>query len=153
MNKLYLVAFGCWLVTAPSHAENLDRRTAIANAMSNMMDAFGFFGNQTIPKMPMSGNNSMPWNWQPNLNTRLDGTWIGSNGERWHIQGTNFYLQAADGRQISGMLRIGERMLALYQPQFNRYMLYEYVIQENRLALRDRYGNVLLYGLSFPPLR
>lgn len=134
--KIYFLIFIHYLIAIPALAEPSDRRAAMADAMSNMMESFGMFGDQTFIR------NNMP---QPSVNNELNGTWLGNSGERLQIQNTNFYLQAADGRQISGILKVRERMLALHQPRYNLTMLYEYALQDNRLALRDRMGNLLLY--------
>lgn len=149
MYKIYFLIFIHYLIAMPAIAEPSDRRAAMADAMLNMMESFGMFGDQASIRnnIPQILNNpNLPWaNWQAGINNELNGTWLGNSGERLQIQNTNFYLQATDGRQISGILKVRERILALHQPRYNITMLYEYALQDHRLALRDRMGNLLLY--------
>jgi len=151
IRRLCFLLFISNLLATVVVAENLDRRAVMAEAMLNMMESFGFFGNKSDSRggSPPAWNQ-MPqfpttWNLPFNINGRLDGMWLGLSGERLQFQGGNFYLQAADGRQISGAVQVRERMLALHQPKFNLTMVYEYAIQDNKLALRDRQGNIMLY--------
>lgn len=145
----------------------------MSEAMTAMMEAMGLFWNQATtgaassqpwnyPATPSPNiapwnnfNGNMPWLnpsgnnfWglkSPNINNGLDGVWISNSGERLYIQGSNFYLRPADGRQISGILQIRGRMLMLQNPRLRWSMLYEYAIHDNRLAMRDVHGNLWLY--------
>lgn len=174
-NSIALLFYWFSIFPCLSIADNTDRRAIMAESILSMMDAMGWFWNQALTKsapqqnwnhqsIPLNvapwnawnnWNSSMPWpnsiqnnflnSQPPNMNNELDGNWISNSGELLQIKGDNFYLQATDGRKIWGILQIHARMLMLQQPRLRLNMLYEYAIQNNRLALRDVQGNLLLY--------
>ena len=76
----------------------------------------------------------------------LDGTWIGSGGDRLRIRGRRFSLcPGRVSRACSGTLRIyGDRFIA-YSPLSRATTQYQFRKRGDILLLRDVYGNYLLF--------
>ena len=75
----------------------------------------------------------------------LEGTWMGRNGDYLVVHGVEFHLFASPEHVIGGLFRIEGDSLALMNTETGITRLYEYAMQEGRLVLRDRDGQILLY--------
>jgi hypothetical protein len=83
--------------------------------------------------------------WGQASGTSLDGSWVGRTGERLWIGSGRFRLESGANREIEGLLRLRDKILALYSPAHDRSWVYEYAEHEGRLALRDTQGRIYLY--------
>ncbi|MES9957601.1 MAG: hypothetical protein ABW086_11160 [Sedimenticola sp.] len=127
------------------------------------------FGN---PMSPMSGfgmpNNfnpgSMPFNsfggapaynpWRampqfapaPSITEQLDGSWQGQAGDMLVIRNGRFRIYRDKDNFREGRIHIeNEQILSMQELSSGQSLRYEYAEQEGRLALRDEWGNLLLY--------
>jgi len=96
-------------------------------------------GQDWMRQMP--GAN-MPW--FPGSTAALDGVWQGASGEMLEIRGDRFRLAAGAG-YVEGWLRTKGNVLSMRTAQTNTTRTYEYATSQGRLALRDVYGQLLLY--------
>ncbi|MET0106891.1 MAG: hypothetical protein ABW072_17385 [Sedimenticola sp.] len=141
------------------------------NPMSPM-NSFGTMPGFNNPMSPMSGfgmpNNfnpgSMPFNsfggapaynpWRampqfapaPSITEQLDGSWQGQAGDMLVIRNGRFRIYRDKDNFREGRIHIeNEQILSMQELSSGQSLRYEYAEQEGRLALRDEWGNLLLY--------
>lgn len=106
----------------------------MANSPAATLDPSGGQLMQSIPGFQASGSSP------------LDGAWQGSRGEYLLIEGERFRLHAADSqRHIDGSLRTQGNIVGFLYPERQAALMYRYRVEEDRMALQDQNGNVLLY--------
>ena len=81
----------------------------------------------------------------PFTGTSLDGIWQGRSGDVLVMWGNRFRIYADTDRFTEGQLRVQGNQLWLHNPTSNTTQRYEYALYQGRLALRDAYGQLLLY--------
>jgi len=75
----------------------------------------------------------------------LDGAWRSSTGEYLLIEGERFRLHADAERYIDGRLRTRGHIVGFLYPERQSALLYRYRVEDDRMALQDKQGQVLLY--------
>jgi len=102
----------------------------------------------TQPLQTMQGN--MPGiGKQAGQSSQLNGVWLGQQGDTLQIQGDYFVLSSRhSGRSLSGQIQTKGQYLLLYIQSSGSKQLYQYAIDQGRMVLRDRQGNLLLYRLQ-----
>ncbi len=106
--------------------------------MSSMPGATA--GQQMMRQMP--GSNSP---WYPLAASELDGVWQGQGGDLLEIRGDRFRLAGGAGRHIEGQLRTQGNVISMRNARTEATRSYEYAVHQGRLALRDPYGQLMLY--------
>lgn len=137
----YLLVF-LWII--PNMVTAADQRPAIADAMLNMMNAMMGIGSNNSYYAPPYTPQTIPQYFFPTPN-HINGIWLSNRGEQLRIQGSRFHLDSGRGRSTTGTLQIRDKILILYNPQFNRRWIYEYAVSNGRLALRNAQGQIFLY--------
>jgi hypothetical protein len=148
---------------------------AMADAMTRMMDAMGFKGSGSdsgrsasslgMPSMPSpfgmpgwppgyggfpggfsggfpGGFPSMPSTW---TGSPLEGTWEAAGGGLLIVQGSNYRLYAPNGGFVDGTLRVSGDRVVLESSRADVSLEFDYALDQDRLALRDRSGQVYPY--------
>ncbi len=99
------------------------------------------YGSTSDPGVPGGGwgypGSSAPYR-------TLQGRWVGVSGDVLDLSGNRFRLQGGQ-YAISGRYVIDDNHLLLYTPQSPRVTEYRFAYQGPRLALRDSYGQTLLF--------
>jgi hypothetical protein len=131
------------------------------------MDPWSWYGDwwQQLPAEAMTGAaggaSGWPWEWMSAMpggwdggaagEPRLDGTWRGTNGAILIIRGSRFRI-LADGQQCArgAFLTYGPRFVA-YCAQADVTQSYEFEYRGDRFALKDRYGEIVLYARQSGP--
>jgi len=77
----------------------------------------------------------------------LEGVWLGQSWEVLVIRDGRFRIYQNPDHYREGQLRLQEDRLTMQDPESGHQMEYDYILEENHLALRDPWGGVLLYRL------
>lgn len=87
-----------------------------------------------------------PWNYSGSgaAYRALQGRWIGASGDLLAMDADRFVLRAGQ-YAIAGRYRVQNDHLLLYSPQDGRVIEYRLAFQGPGLALRDSYGQTLLF--------
>jgi hypothetical protein len=85
----------------------------------------------------------------PSSTAILDGKWQSNSGEVMVIDNGQFRIYRSRSEYRDGRLRLhGRSLLSLQDLNSGNSMEFEYALQNDRLALRDQRGNLLLYKRS-----
>jgi hypothetical protein len=99
--------------------------------MGQMMEGFA-------PGSPMTG--AMPWGM-----SQLEGIWEGSDDGLLIVQGTRYRIYAPFSGYIDGDIRVTGDRIELTNRRESFSQEFEYALDQGRLVLRDRQGQVYLY--------
>jgi hypothetical protein len=80
----------------------------------------------------------------------LDGRWQSSTGEWLLISGDYFEVRSSEGSARGRLAVQGERLYT-YSPELGVSLEYEFALDRERLALRDPYGQLLLFRRASTP--
>lgn len=105
--------------------------TSQMGQMGQMMERFN-------PGSAMTG--AMPWTAAP-----LEGIWEGSDDGLLIVQGGRYRIYAPFSGYIDGDIRIEGDRVALTNRRENFSQEFEYALDQGRLVLRDRQGQIYLY--------
>ena len=105
--------------------------TSQVGQMSQMMERFN-------PGSAMSG--AMPWAAGP-----LEGIWEGSDDGLLIVQGGRYRIYAPFSGYIDGDIRITAERVELSNRREGFTQQFEYALDQGRLVLRDRQGQIYLY--------
>lgn len=100
-----------------------------AGQMAQMMERFA-------PGAPMRG--AMPWG-------PLEGIWEGSDDGLLIVQGGRYRIYAPFSGYIDGDIRVSGDRVELTNRRESFAQEFEYALDQGRLVLRDRHGQVYLY--------
>jgi hypothetical protein len=105
--------------------------TSQMGQMGQMLERFD-------PGSAMTG--AMPWTAGP-----LEGIWEGSDDGLLIVQGGRYRIYAPFSGYIDGDIRISGDRVALTNRRENFSQEFEYALDQGRLVLRDRQGQIYLY--------
>jgi hypothetical protein len=87
----------------------------------------------------------------PGGGTRLQGTWRGSNGETMQFWGgKNFRLYGTEGRSVEGGYLQYQDRLITYIPETDVVRMYEFEYRPDMFAIRDSYGQIIVFRRGTP---
>jgi hypothetical protein len=133
-------------------------RTAMADAMSRMMEAMGFMGpGAQSGARPFGGGLDQAQRWgqammdgmgkgmPSGVAGTLEGLWEAAGGGLLIVQGSAYRLYAPNGAYVDGSLALGGDRLRLWNRTAGFAAELEYALDQGRLVLRDQSGQIYLY--------
>jgi hypothetical protein len=126
------------------------------------------FDTPAWPELPSMGSETPPWNafggglpgGLPSLfphlpaptpaaapSSPLEGIWLGQSGEVLVIRDGRFRIYQDPDNYREGRLQLQGDRLAMQDPESGNALEYDFIHEEDHLALRDPWGGVLLYRL------
>lgn len=167
-----LALLGCLLGPAPGLRATESTVQPMVDAMTRMMDAFGMIDRyrwnttppagtarqDAWPQGPYPGTGYDGWSGAPQpapagQASPLEGVWQGNNGGVLVVQQGQARLYAAREQYQDFQLRLQDQLLLLREPHSGQVRSYEFALQGDRLALRDRAGNLVLFRRAALPQR
>jgi hypothetical protein len=113
----------------------------------NGFNAFGGGGQSShgpvIPYLPGHSPNSRQV-YKPHW---IEGRWIANDGMIMEISQGQFkmFYRHSPQQQRTGLIRMKDKWLGIYEPSQQFARQYEFAYQDDKLALRDVHGNLMLF--------
>ena len=133
-------------------AEGTLDRQGMADAMSRMMEAMGFMGGGSRSGAPpFGGGLDQAQRWGQTMmegmgaGGQLEGLWEAAGGGLLIVQGSAYRLYAPNGAYVDGSIAAGDGRVRLWNRAVGFAVELEMALDQGRLVLRDRSGQVYLY--------
>ena len=170
------------LITSPPAIADSSPAQIMSNAMLSMMDTMGDLAHRykrgesrsfnnywppysdyppaisDYPRGYYPGFRPLPYDtapyYQNQSRSEVDGIWMGRNGEIVLVMYGYFRIYAHAETYQDGRYLIEDEMLLLLNPETGMTRKYQFVLNNGRMIMRDRFGNYLLFKqlpIPMPP--
>jgi hypothetical protein len=103
---------------------------------------------------PMARPYTPPFLDQTPAKSVVDGIWLGQSGELVLVMYGHFRIYASADVYRDGLFQISGDKLVMYDPETDRRMAFDYVLEDGRMMLRGEDGSLMLFKqlpIPIPP--
>lgn len=103
---------------------------------------------------PLAGPHTPPFINRTPAKSVVDGIWLGQSGELVLVMYGHFRIYASAEVYRDGLFEISGDKLAMYDPEADRRMLFDYALENGRMMLRGEDGSLMLFKqlpIPIPP--